>query len=528
MTRFLIALALSAAIASAQSNIDDRYARDPKQATDQWYSERIQKYTTEKALNSPLTAYLPASSTVPTPAKVLGDVAGAPNMLPYAEDVYRYFRMLAAASPRVRVFTIGHSEEGREMIAVAVADETLLARAKENDERLAKLADPRLIGMNDATADGLVAQAFPVYYITGTIHSPETGAPTALMELAYRLAVDDAPYIRYIRTHMITLITPVVEVDGRDRMVDIYKWHRAHPNENWPRLVYWGHYVAHDNNRDAMAMTLNLTNNVLNTYLNWHAQVLHDLHESVPFLYDNTVGDGPYNPWIDPLLADEWASLAWDNVAQMQHFGMPGVFTHGNFDTWSPGYLMFLAGLHNGISRLYETFGNGGADTEKRILTPDEYSRTWYRENPPYPVVEWSQRDNNNYEQSALLSTLTYFAHNGPHFLHNYYLKSKRAIDKPHEAGPAAYVIVADEAAANRQYELLQVLARQHVEVHRLTAPATVTISTSNRSGQADNDGEKKGIGEDRDVSGGQFRSEDGSAFFATRRCLARQAILVT
>ncbi len=66
-------------------------------------------------------------------------------------------------------------------------------------------------------------QSVPVYYITGTIHSPETGAPTALMELAYRLAVDDSPYIREIRDGVITLITPVVEVDGRDRMVDIYQ-----------------------------------------------------------------------------------------------------------------------------------------------------------------------------------------------------------------------------------------------------------------------------------------------------------------
>ena len=113
--------------------------------------------------------------------------------------------------------------------------------------------------------------------------------------------------------------------------------------------------------------------------------MLHDLHESVPFLYDNTVGDGPYNAWVDPILADEWAELGWNNVAQMQSFGMPGVFTHGDFDTWCPGYLMFLAGMHNGISRLYETFGNGGADTEKRILRPEEYSRTWYRQNPPLP-----------------------------------------------------------------------------------------------------------------------------------------------
>jgi hypothetical protein len=51
---------------------------------------------------------------------------------------------------------------------------------------------------------------------------------------------------------------------------------------------------------------------------------------------------------------------------------MPGVFTHGTFDTWSPSYLMFIAATHNGISRLYETFGNGGADTEERSLRPNE------------------------------------------------------------------------------------------------------------------------------------------------------------
>jgi hypothetical protein len=278
---------------------------------DQEYTKNIHDYTTDPSFLSPVIDYLPASKTVPTPEKVLGDVSGAPNMLPYAGDVYKYFRLLAASSPRVQVFTNGHTEEGREMIAAAIADESLLKGAKENGERLAQLVDPRTIGLDDTKAKPLIDASYPVYYITGTIHSTETGAPTALMELACRLAVDDSPYIKYIRSHMIVLITPVVEVDGRDRMVDIYKWHRANPGKEWPRLVYWGHYVAHDNNRDAMGMTLDLTSNVLNTYLDWHAQVLHDLHESVPFLYDNTVGDGPYNAWIDPILAGEWEELGW-------------------------------------------------------------------------------------------------------------------------------------------------------------------------------------------------------------------------
>ncbi len=485
-SRLVLLCALVALVSAIRpihaQELNTNYDRDPNQPIDQHYTDQIQKYTTDKSFLSPLVNYLPASKTVPTPEKVLGDVSGAPDMLPYAEDVYKYFRMLEAASPRVKVFTIGHTEEGREMIAAAIADPELLAGAKENDARLAQLADPRTIGSDDAKARALIDKSYPVYYITGTIHSPETGAPTALMEMAYRLAVDDAPYIKFIRSHMIVLITPVVEVDGRDRMVDIYRWHRAHPKEIYPRLIYWGHYVAHDNNRDAMGMTLDLTRNVLDTYLKWHAQVLHDLHESVPFLYDNTVGDGPYNAWVDPTLADEWAELGWNNVAQMQSFGMPGVFTHGDFDTWSPGYLMFLAAMHNGISRLYETFGNGGADTEKRILTPEEYSRTWYRQNPPLPIVNWSQRDNNNYEETALLTTISYFSQHTHHFLENYYAKSKRSVEKPTREGPAAYVIAPDAAQTNRTVELLKVLQRQHVEIHQLTASATATVPGEKRA----------------------------------------------
>src|SRR6266849_3407339 len=217
-------LSLSFAPSSAAANDETAPARDPKQPVDEAYTARIQKYTTAPYFTSPLVNYLPASNNVPTPEAVLGDVAGAPGILPYAEDVYRYMRLLEKVSPRVRVFSIGTTEEGREMIAVAVSSAENLKNLEENRARLAKLADPRTIKLDDAEADKLVAQAVPIYYITGTIHSPETGAPTALMEVAYRLTVDESPYIQEIRDGMITLITPVVEVDGRDRMVDIYRW----------------------------------------------------------------------------------------------------------------------------------------------------------------------------------------------------------------------------------------------------------------------------------------------------------------
>jgi hypothetical protein len=386
---------LTGVLAAAQS----KYARDPKQPVDQEYTKKIKEYTTAPYFLSPLVDYLPASKTVPTPKAVLGDVAGAPGKLPHTAVVHEYMRKLEQATPRVKVFSIGKSEEGREMIAVAIADAALIAKMDENRARLARLADPRTIKLDDAEADRLVAASTPIYYITGSLHSPETGAPTALMELAYRLAVDDAPYVKAIRSNVITMITPIVEVDGRDRQADIYDWHVAHPKENWPPLVYWGKYLVHDNNRDAMGVTLNLTKNVIDAFVDQKMQVLHDLHESVPYLYVNTVGDGPYNAWVDPILADEWQLLGWNNMSEMTKFGMPGAFTHGTFDTWSPGYLMFIGAMHNGTSRLYETFGNGGADTVERTLSPRDYARTWYRQNPPLPKALWSQRNNNNYSR---------------------------------------------------------------------------------------------------------------------------------
>lgn len=485
----LVALAGTGAL--AQPN---KYARDPKQPIDEAYTKKIKEYTTEPFFLSPLVDYLPASKTVPTPTAVLGDVAGAPGILPYTAQVHEYMRMLEKASPgRVKVFPVGRSEEGREMIAVAIASEAVMAKFDENRARLAKLADPRTIDLDDAEADRLVMQSVPVYYITGAIHAPETGAPTALMELAYRLTVDESPYIKAIRNDVITLITPVVETDGRDRQVDIYKWHLAHPDDTWPSLPFWGKYVMHDNNRDAMGLTLALTRNVVNTFVDQKAQVLHDLHESVPYLYDNTVGDGPYNAWVDPILTDEWQLLGWHNMAELTKFGMPGAFTHGTFDTWSPGYLMFIGAMHNGISRLYETFGNAGADTVKRRLQPGAYSRTWYRQNPPLPEVMWSQRNNNNYQQSGLLTALSYFGTNNRLFLKNFYLKAKRSIVKPKNEGPAAYVLPADETRPAAQADLLKVLQRQRVEVSRTTAALSVTLPAKRAARGAGDEGGGRG-----------------------------------
>ena len=446
------------------SPIDPKYTT-PKSPNDTAYGAKIAEYTTEKYFLTELVDHLPASDKVPSPEKVLGYAVGTPNKLTYTKDLYRYYRELAAASPRVRVFVAPEkSEEGREQMLVVVSDEANLAKLDRYKEINAKLADPR--HLTDAEAQTLVAEGKPFYWASGSIHSPETGSPEMLMEMAYRLAVEDSPFIEDIRKNMIIMITPALEVDGRDRMVDLYNYRKANPGKPSPPLLYWGKYVAHDNNRDGLGLALALTRNQMRTFLEYHPTVLHDLHESVPYLYTMT-GTGPYNAWLDPLAIDEFQLLAYHEIEEMTKRGVPGVWTHGFYDGWAPNYMLYIATGHNAIGRFYETFGNGGADTRERSLPPAQTSRLWYRPNPPFPRVNWSMRNNINMQESAILFAMNFVAKEKERFLNNFYLKSKRAIAKASNEGPAAYVIPGDTPRPVEAAEMVNLLRLQGVEVHR-------------------------------------------------------------
>jgi hypothetical protein len=444
----------------------------PKSANDTAYGAKIAEYTTEKYFMTELVDHLPLSDKVPSPEKILGYAVGTPNKLTYTKDLYRYFRALAAASPRVRVLVAPEkSEEGREQMLVLVSDEANLAKLDRYKEITAKLADPRKL--SDADAHTLISEGKPFYWASGSIHSPETGSPEMLMELAYRLAVEDSPFIEDIRKNMIVMITPALEVDGRDFMVDLYNYRKANPGKPTPPLLYWGKYVAHDNNRDGLGMALALTHNQMRTFLEYHPTVLHDLHESVPYLYTMT-GTGPYNAWLDPLAIDEFQLLAYHEIEEMTKRGVPGVWTHGFYDGWAPNYMLYIATGHNAIGRFYETFGNGGADTRERTLPPAQTSRVWYRPNPPFPRVNWSMRNNINMQQSAILFAMNFVAKDKDRFLNNFYLKSKRSIAKATNEGPAAYVVPGDTPRPVEAADMVNLMRMQGIEVHRATKDFSV------------------------------------------------------
>jgi hypothetical protein len=88
LTGFLLAGTLAAPVALADAPGKGEAKPAAKPAVDEEYTRKIREYTTAPYFTSPLVDYLPASKTVPTPKAVLGDVAGAPGILPYSNEVY--------------------------------------------------------------------------------------------------------------------------------------------------------------------------------------------------------------------------------------------------------------------------------------------------------------------------------------------------------------------------------------------------------------------------------------------------------
>jgi hypothetical protein len=212
----LSVLILAVAVTPAQQMVTE--TRDPKQSQDEDFAKLYAEWTGDAHYGSPLVDHLPLVADIPTPKDVLGYHIGAPQKLTYYADILKYYRALAAATPRVKIETIGKSDEGRELVVVWVSSDENIRSLQQNRDNLAKLADPR--GSTPSQIQQLIATTKPQYHLMGGLHSSETGPSEMLMELVYRLATETSPMITQIRNNVYVSVTPAVDADGRDRNVD--------------------------------------------------------------------------------------------------------------------------------------------------------------------------------------------------------------------------------------------------------------------------------------------------------------------
>lgn len=444
-------------------------------------AEAIARFTTSPRFLTDWVASVPASDTVPSPTKYLGHVAGAPGELTPVARIQGYMRTLAAASPRVRVETLGTTEEGRDIQLVAIADEGGIRGLPELKAATAALADPRRTG--PAEAERVIAGARPFYYFNCALHADETGSAEMAMELAYRLAVSETPMIREIRRRLVVLINPVAEPDGHDKMVDWFRRYlkgrtdfAALPRQSPP---YWNRYVFVDINRDAHQQAFAATRAVHRMFHDYHPAVVHDLHEAIALL-QTWNGTGPYNPHLDPIVTSQFLEMSFHEVTALTALGLPGVWTWDFGESFGLHYLDSVAMNHNAIGRGYETFGNATAETVTRSLghggwEDDALTREWYRPLPP-PAGEfaWSMRDNVNYQQTGALAILDWTARHAKEVLRNFYRTGFNSWQKGLNEKPRAFVIPTAQADPVRAADMVNRLLDQRIEVGRLAAPLAV------------------------------------------------------
>jgi len=470
----LVTAALLGTVAAAAST--DTAAPDTPEPGS---SEAIAKATGDPRFLSPWVSYLPQSSTVPSPVSFFGRILGAPGEFVNTAKAHAYCRALAEASPRVRVFPIGRSEEGREILMVAIADEAGIRDLDRLKAATASLADARTT--SPSTAEALIASSRPIYYLNAGLHADETGSAEAVLELAYRLAVSEQPNIRRIREQLIVLINPVSNPDGRDKMVEWFyrylkgKTDRATmPRESPP---YWSKYAFVDINRDTHQQTHETTKAVHRMFHEWHPTVVHDLHEGSPLLMSWN-GTGPYNPNIDPITYTEFLELSFHEVETMTGLGMPGVATWNFGEAFSHLYLDSVAMNHNSIGRGYETLGNGTAETLHYKLRPSQTSMEWYRPAPPPAEFDWSERDNLNYNETGMLAALDFAARNSKEMVRNFYKKGWNSWRKGVDEAPYAYLITEDQGDRRRVADMVGRLLAQRIEVGR--AKDAITLKEGN------------------------------------------------
>ncbi|PYQ69144.1 MAG: hypothetical protein DMG04_29400 [Acidobacteria bacterium] len=470
-------------------------ATSSQQSDDPEFARLVKEWTTRPEFISPLVDHLPKMPGVPTPKDVLGHHVGEPKRLTYYADILKYYNALSAASPRVKVLSIGKSNEGRELVVVFVGSEESIRNLDTYRSYLAQLADPRKI--TEAQAKEVVARAKPLYHLSGGLHSGEVGPSEMLMELAYRVATEDSPLVKQIRDNVIVSITPVADPDGRDRNVDWYYKYGVNETEGQPTgagVPYWGKYVFHDDNRDINYSQVEMRA-LLDWYLQWHPPIMHDLHQAQTLLYTFS-GQAPQNPNLDPILYGELPMMANFEMSQMAKYGMPGVWTHGYVDMWSPGYLAFMSSNHNGMIRMYEIQGFSGANTQKLRLgnggrgapQPDaaaitagrsnQSQREWFRPWPATGDFDWSLRNNTNYGETGVLTALQYTSQFSKVILENFYVKSRNSVETGRRETVAGYLIPAGQRDMTRVAVAVNLLRMQGIEVGKAASEVKLKEGT--------------------------------------------------
>ena len=416
---------------------------------------------------------------VPTPSQVTGLAIGADRTLADWGQITRYFGALAAATPYVRVDTLGPTTEGRPFVIATITSPANLRRIGDIRATQARLADPR--GLSAAEEVRIVGQQPAVVMISCNIHSTEIGASQMAMELAYRLATVDT--LRRALDSVVVLLVPSMNPDGEQMVVDWYRRGLGTPFEGGPLPYLYHPYTGHDNNRDWYMVTQRETRLVTDVlYRRWFPEVFYDVHQQGTDGMRITLPPhvDPIDPNVDPLIVRGINHVGAEMALALESRGKTGVGDGATYDLWWHGGARSTPTRHNMVGLLSEaasariatpiTLAAGDLRGHERGLP--RYER---RVNFPNPWAggTWRLRDIMDYELIASEALVQMLARQRGDYVGNFAKLGRKQIALGAAGGPWAYVVPAGQADAHAVTRLVDVLRVGGVEVERATAAFT-------------------------------------------------------
>lgn len=414
---------------------------------------KVKHYLLKPAIGSLLLLFVgwgvSFAQNVPPPEEILGFKVGTDYHLASYEQALEYFRVLEAASSRVKLFEMGKTSMGKPMLYAVISSEENMAkldRFKEISQKLALAKD-----LTDEEAHRLAAEGRAVVWIDVGIHASECAPAQSAIQLAYDLATSEDSETRLIRENTILLLV-FANPDGMQMLAEWY-----HPNVGTPYEVSsmpWLYhlYAGHDNNRDSYMNNLAETRNITRVInREWYPVILYDHHQTAPFPARIWIPPAaePTNPNVHPLFIRGKNLVGSAMGYDFDRKGQEGAISRIAFDFIYPGYEDSFCDFFNVISIMTEI-------AHYRYATPHFYTVNDFPEEykdftkgvfypSPWEGGWWRLKDGIEYALTASKSVLHTASVYRETFLYGKYLMGRDTIAQFEKEPPYAWIIPQDQ-----------------------------------------------------------------------------------
>ena len=374
-------------------------------------------------------SFFSLAQSTPSPKSHFGFSIGDNYQLATFIQTEAYLKKVAAVSPRMKLQSIGKTEEGRNQYMAIVSDPANiknLAKYKAISQKMA-----RAEGLSESEASQLAKEGKAVVWIDGGLHATETVGIHQWIETMYQfLTRNDEETQRILKNTIILFVH--ANPDGQEL---VSSWYMRNEDTlkrsyaNLPRL--YQKYIGHDNNRDFYMMNMSESKNMSRQqYIEWMPQFLYNHHQAGPM---GTVVAGPpyrdpFNYVYDPLLVTGIDAIGAAMSSRLNAEGKPGYTMKGGsvYSTWWNGGLRTTAYYHNIIGVLTEIIGS---PTPMKIpLVPQ---RLIPNSGLPFPITpqKWLFRNSIDYSISMNYAMLNHAARYKDEVLMNIYKMGRKSIE---------------------------------------------------------------------------------------------------